>query len=169
MTTFGDPAHAHTHVEEALSLDADGYANLFSIRMSPLGLPDVLLTLTPQKSVSWQGYPWESYGITITDYRRESSGEASRPKLTVFNPDGVFSRYVHARWMDSAEVIRYRVLGQHLSANINSFLKNTWRVAKVLNLSKQSATFELREAIDGQFFVLPGRAYYPPDFPAVSL
>ncbi len=169
MNPQGNSGNAPTHIQEAMKLEADGYAHLFFIRMTPPGQPEVILTLCPNKTVTWQGYTWETYAVNLTDYSRNSSGEMSRPKFSVGNPEGVFSRYVHARWMDNAEVIRYRVLGQHLSANVNSFLKNTWRVRRALSLSRTLAVFELGEVVDGPFFLLPGRAFYPPEFPTVSI
>ena len=95
---------------------------------------EVLLKQTGTKTVVWQGSTWESYGVGLSEYKKESSGESSRPKFTLFNPDGLFSNYVHRGWMDGAEIIRYRVLKQHLDSNTNSFIKNTWRVGKVLSL-----------------------------------
>ena len=38
MNPYGNPIDAPTHIEEAMKLDADGYANLFSIRMFPIFL-----------------------------------------------------------------------------------------------------------------------------------
>lgn len=164
----GDPTKVADHVQEAVSLEAQGYAHLVSVRMSPPGQPEVMYTLTPQKTVVWQGYTWENYGVGITEYKRDASGEVNRPKLTLFNPNGIFSAFVHNRWMDGAEVVRYRVLKNHLSANINSYLRHTWRVGKVVSLNKTMVVCELRGVLDWQFFVLPGRAYYPPEFPSVS-
>lgn len=164
-----DGVQQEVHVQESMKLDADGYAELFSMRLMPPGEPMILLPMSPHNTVTWQGYEWESYGCGLSGYKRESSGEVSRPVFSVFNPNGLFSRYVHKGWCDNAEVIRYRVLGQHLTANLNSYVKNTWRVAKVASLTPGLASFELRGALDGQFFVLPGRAFYPPEFPHVSI
>lgn len=170
MTTIsGDPAHAEKHLREALSLDAEGYASLFLIRMFPEGEAEIEHRMSPMREVNWQGYLWESYAVGITGYKKESSGESNRPKMTLFNPNGFFSRYVHAGLMDNAEVIRYRVLGSHLLADTNSYIRNSWRVSKVAGLNKSTVVVELRDVLDGPFFILPGRAYYPPEFPSVSL
>ena len=166
---LGDPAKVVDHTRESMKLEADGYVHLFRITMSPPNEPEVIFRFTPGADVTWQGHTWESYACSLTDYKRESSGELSRPKFSLFNPHGFFSRYVHRRWADNAEVIRYRALKTHVDGNVNSYLRNTWKVGKVLSLSKSLIAFELREAIDGQFFLLPGRAYYPPEFPSVSV
>ena len=157
------------HVAQSLSLTPEGYVELFAITMSPPGEAKILFTLTGQNEVTWQGKVWESYAIHLTGYSMDSSGEVSRPSLSLGNQKGLFSRYVHSGWMDNAEIIRYRVLKNHLEINFNSFVKNTWRVSKVAGLGRQVAVFELRGALDGQFFILPGRAYYPPEFTTLSL
>lgn len=169
MNIGGDATKQVDHLRAAMSLEADGYVTLFRMRMTPPGEAETVFRFTPYKSVAWNGFTYESYGCGLTDYKKESSGESSRPKFTLFNPNGFFSRYVHRRWADNAEVVRYRVLKEHLDAGINSYLKNTWRVGKVLTLSRTIVSFELREALDGQFFLMPARAYFPPEFPSVSL
>lgn len=169
MNPQGDSAYANRHLEESYKLDAEGYAHLYSIRMYPPNESDILMTINPQRDVTWQGYTWDSWPVNLSDYKRESSGEASRPKFSLGNLNGLFSRYVHEGWMDTAEVCRYRVLGPHLEGNINSFLKNTWRVGKVVSLSKSLVVVELREILDWQLFIMPGRAYYPPEYPTVSV
>lgn len=157
------------HVREAMQLDAQGYYELYSISLNPPDGGGYQIYLCPQKDVVWQGKTWESFPCNLIGYSRESSGENSRPKFSVANPTGVFSRYVHAGWMDNAEIIRWRVLKNHLEENVNSYAKNTWRVGKTLSLSKTFAVFELRSALDGQDFILPGRQFAPPEFPFVSL
>ena len=157
------------HVKQSQSLQAEGYHHLIAIRMMPPGEAEVLLTFCPQKTVVWQGITWESYAVHINGVTMDSSGEMSRPSLSVVNPHGIFSRYIHAGWMDNAEVTRYQVLKSHVDSNTNSFVKKLWRVAKITALSKTVAVCELRGALDGQFFTLPGRQFYPPEFTTVSM
>lgn len=169
MNPQGNQTYAPVHTQEALKLEADGYAHLYRIRMFPPGASEVIVTIKPEKTVTWQGSTWEEWPVNLTDYRRESSGEVSRPKMTLANPEGIFSTYAHKKWLDNAEVKRYRVLGQHLTANVNSYLLNTWRVGKVATLNPTMIVLELRSVLDGQSFLLPGRAFYPPEFPTVSV
>lgn len=169
MNPQGNQGNAPAHIQEAMKLDADGYAHLFSLRLFPPGEPEVYLCFSPNKTVTWQGYTWEGHAVALTDYRRDSTGEMSRPKMTLGNPGGFFSSYVHQGWVDNAEVCRYRVLGPHLEGNVNSFLKNTWRVRRVAQLTKTMVVLELGEIVDGPFFLLPARAFYPPEYPAVSI
>lgn len=169
MIPQGDAQYAPDHAGEALKLEADGYAHLFSLTLYPPGEPAVVMNYSPKNTVVWQGTTWEGFAIHLSEYTRNTTEEMSRPKLSLANPEGFFSRYVHRRWVDGAEVIRYRVLGQHLAADINSYVKNTWRVRRVVSLTPQLVVVELGEIVDGPSFLIPGRAFYPPEFPAVSL
>lgn len=157
------------HLQESMKLEAEGYYELFQIRLKPRGFPEQYLFLTGRKEVDWQGKHWELIPCTLTGYGQQSSGEQTRPKFTVVNPGGLFSKYVHQGWTDNAEVTRYRVLRSHLEANINSYDKHVWRISKPLAVSNATVTFELRGAMDGQMFYLPARAFFPPEFPHVSL
>lgn len=158
-----------THLEESMKLEALGYYELFAIKMKPRGFPEQNLFLTGRKEVDWQGKHWEQIPCSLVGYGQQSSGEQNRPKLTVVNPGGLFSKYVHEGWTDNAEVTRYRVLTVHLDANVNSYVKHVWRVSKPLSVNNSTVTFELRGAMDGQSFYLPARAFFPPEFPHVSL
>ena len=168
MNPLGNTNEVTSHLENATGLEADGYVEFFRIRMFPPGQPTVVQALTPKKSRIWQGYSWESYPISLSEFRQESSGEVVRPKLTIANANGVFSRYIHEGWMDAAEIHRYRVLKQHADDNINSFLRNAWRVGRVVSLDKTMVVLELRGPLDWQSCIFPPRAYYPPEFPSVS-
>lgn len=160
---------AQDHVEESLKLQAEGYVNLLHITLRPPEQAQVSLYMTPQKSVEWQGRTWETFQYALVGYKVSADEESARPKLTVINPEGVFTRYATQGWLDNALIVRYGVLKRHLDANINSFTKNTWRVAKIVQASKQIVSMELRAATDGQLYYLPARQYLPPVFPQVSM
>ena len=158
------------HLRQSMQLETEGYYELFSVQLKPPGQPYQYLFLTGrQKITNWQGKAWESVPVTLVGYGQNSSGEQNRPKFSIVNPDGVFSKYVHQGWADNAEICRYRVLASHLEADINSYVKHVWRVSKPLSVTKSVVTFELRGALDGQNFLLPARAFFPPEFPHVSL
>jgi phage-related protein len=105
----------------------------------------------------------------LTQEGANATGEWKRPKFTLANPDGVWSAFIAQGKLDGAQITRYRVLLSHLIANAGIFQMNTWRISKPLQLNKTLATFELRSPLDGQQFLLPGRAFYPPEYPHVSL
>ncbi|WCD44161.1 putative tail protein [Xylophilus phage Lumi] len=152
-----------------MDLVAEGYVELFQITLrAPNGSLSVLY-LTDKVDRTWQGIHWEGFGYSITGDFNDSSGEQSKPTFSVVNPEGVFSKYAHQKYTDNAEVIRYRVLKPHIDSDLNSFIKNTWRINKIVALGHDVASFELRGVLAGQNFKIPGRAFYAPEFPQVSL
>lgn len=169
MTPQGDQGQASKHLEEALKLDAEGYAHLFSIRMFNLDGSSELLCLSPSVTVTWQGYTWEAWPTNLTDYSQDTSGEMSRPKFTVGNPGGFFHPYVTQGKLDNCEVKRYRVLKSHLDANINSYLMNTWLVRRVVSLTPTMVVIELGAVVDGPMFIMPARTFSLPEFSTVSI
>lgn len=151
---------------EAYKLDAQGLIDLFQINL--LGAAGSLY-FTPNVSINWQGKAWTGYPCGISDAGVKTSGEYNRPKMTLANPQGIFSSYVQKGVLDNAIVLRYRVLPGNISGNINSFVKNTWRVSKIISLNKDMIVLELRSAMDGHNFKMPGNSFFPPDYPHVSL
>lgn len=159
-----------TYVQEAMALDARGVVELFKIEMFPPS-PNtpVTLYLNNKVDIHWQGSVWEGFPCNLAGEMANSTGEVGRPKFSVANPSGIFSTYVHQRWLDNAIVTRYRVLTIDIKNDVNSFVRNTWKVSKIIGLNKSTATMELRGVLDGQYFTLPGRRFQPPEFPHVSL
>lgn len=169
MTTLR-PDLPENYVKEAMELDAQAVISLFQLDMTPPAPnPPVTLRLNDKRDIMWQGVIWEGYSVNLTGELIDSSGEVGRPKFSLANLDGLFSTYVHQRWLDNAVVTRYRVLREDIDADINSYVRNTWRVSKVLTLSKTLVTMELRGVLDSQFFTIPARRFQPPEFPHVSL
>ena len=153
-----------------MSLEARGYVELFKIDLRRPDGTVYTLYLCSQKEVIWQGTTWASgMPCTISESSQNISGEVTRPKFTVVNPDGVWSRYIHQRWADNATFSRYRVLVPDILANVNAFQLNLWRMSKVVSLTKNSVVLELRTALDGHNFKLPGDTFRPPKYPTVSV
>ena len=158
------------YVKEAMALDARGVVELFKIEMTPPSPnPPVSIYINGKKDITWQGIVWEGFPCNLVGEMTDSGGEMGRPKFSLANPDGVFSVYIHQRWMDNAVVTRYRVLVPDIELDVNSYVRNTWRVSKVISLSKTLAALELRGVLDGHFFTVPARRFQPPVFPHVSL
>jgi lambda family phage minor tail protein L len=157
-----------SHIEDAFKLDADAKVDLFRIQLNQLG-GSTIICVTGQKQVTWQGMIFESIAVTLAQDGVNTTGEWKRPKFTLVNPDGVWSAFIAQGKMDGAQITRYRVLKPHLDADQGVFQMNTWRVSKPLSLNRTLAVFELRSPLDGQNYLLPGRAYYPPEYPHVSL
>lgn len=156
------------HVEESMKLEARAYIELFHLELVD-DQTAINLYFCPQKSITWQGHTWETWTMGISDFTQNTNGTASRPTLSVANPQGLFSRYSHRGTLDNGIVNRYRVLRPDIDANVNSFQRNMWRISKIISMDDVLCTAELRSVLDGQTFFLPPRVYRPPEFPAVSL
>lgn len=157
-----------SHVQEAMQLEAKGLVSLYQLELTNPGT-QVTLHLSPTNQKTWQSRTWEAVPCTLAGVGVQSTGEMTRPKFSVVNPGGVFSGYVHSKWLDNAIISRYRVLTTDVAANNNVYQISTWRVSKVLSLSRVSVTVELRSVMDGQNFTLPARRFFPPEFPHVSI
>jgi lambda family phage minor tail protein L len=156
------------HINDAFQLDADAKVDLFKIVLNQTA-GSTILCLTAQQEVTWQGMTFESIPVTMSQEGVTTSGEWKRPKLTLANPDGIWSTFIAQGKLDMAQITRYRVLLTHVKANAGIYQMNTWRISKPLQLNKTLAVFELRSPLDGASFLLPGRAFYPPEYPHVSL
>lgn len=157
-----------THVADAFSLSPDALVDLFVIQLNQNG-GNTMLCFTAKQQVTWQGMTFESIPVTLMGEGVNTNGEWIRPKFSVANPDGVFSTFVAQGKLDGAVITRYRVNKADLDANVARYSMNVWRQSKTLNMNKQTVTFELRTPLDGPQFFLPARAFYPPEYPHVSL
>ena len=130
----------------------------------------VRLCICSQKTVVWQGKTWaNNTPCAISETSMTAGGEVTRPKFSIVNPNGLWSRFVHQRYTENAIVQRFRVLRSDIDANINSFSLNLWRASKIVSLSKNMCVIELRTALDGHNFKIPADTYRPPKYPAVSI
>lgn len=153
------------HKDDAHQLTGDGRVELFEITPVSGGV----IRLKANNDVTWQGNLWEGVGVFLSQVERNADDKTSRPKLTLANPDAVYSPIVQQGLLDNATVSRYTVLKSHIDSNTNIYEKNTWRARLVPSMNRRVITLELRDQTDGQFFKLPGRMFAPPDFPLVSL
>jgi len=165
VACVGSPAPVQ-HIADSKKLEADAYVELFDIILSD----NVTRILLKQNSnVTWQGQTYEGTGIQIEGVARYADDQLSRPKLTIFNPQGVFSYLIDQGHLENAIVKRTRVLKEHIDADLPVYRVEQWRVARVANVKKGFIGLELRGMLDGQNFLTPGRMFIPPDFPTVSL
>lgn len=152
---------------DAFELESKGLREFYKIEF--LEGDDATMYLSPHNEIVWLDRTWNFLPCKISESAQNSTGEQSRPKFTIMNPQGIFSTWIETGKIDGAIVTRYRVLLSDLEAGVSAYAKNLWILSKVISLSKDMATFELRSSMDGAFFDLPARSFYPPDFPTVSL
>lgn len=156
------------HQEEATRLTPEPYVELFKFTPDYLQ-PNQFIAFTNHPTITWQGVMYENFPHQFSGYNIQSTGEQSRPKLQVANPNGLFSSLIVNGTLRQAQVLRYLVLRDDLLADENRYLRNKWLLAKTVNLTKDSVSFELRSVLDGVRYTLPARQYISPDFPVTSM
>lgn len=159
-----------SHSSTAMDLSVRAYVDLFEIMLTD---PDTgnneFLYLCDHPDVSWNGKDWEKAGVTISDYELNASGQMSRPKFSIVNPGGTFTRHALNGNMDNATVNRFRVIRPDLEAGNPVYQFATWRMAKFISGSKSLLVFELRSALDGPTFYVPPREFRAPEFPTATI
>lgn len=155
------------HLTDSQKLTADGVVFLYEIQ---LRTEPVTLRLSSTVECTWQGQTWEMAGIQISGEKRSADGEEARPKLQIYNPEGVFSTLIRQKLLDRATVIRYRILKTHLDGNVAIYQRRMWYVSRIADVtSGQTITAELRSMTEGPNNMIPARMFIPPDFPMVRL
>lgn len=149
---------------ENLKLTGDGYVDLFQIQL----YTGAVIYLKANETVKWQGHTWEGYPIMLTGYEINTE-KLSRPIMRVVNPEGVFSSIFISGDLEKAKVTRYRVLRKHIDEDKPIYQLCSWILWQVKSITKNYAEFELRNPMDGNNFITPGRQYLPPEFPSVTL
>jgi lambda family phage minor tail protein L len=152
---------------EAHKLEAQGLRELFKLQLKDGS--NTVLYLTAHNQISWGGQTWEEWPCKLTGYAQNSNGEKSRPKFTVANPEGVFSLWVDQGATDGAILHHYTVQTSDIDSGSVVYMKNIWVVNKPVSLNKNMVVLECRSTFDGHNFKIPPRAFFPPDFPHVSL
>lgn len=146
-------------------LEVDALVRLFEIRLAN----NTIFRLCPSREVTWRGKLYEQVPVQLTGIERNSGGKLNRPKLSLVNPDGMFTGAVHRGELDHAEVTRLRILRPDLEANRDFAIREIFRVARIVTLQKNMVVVELRDVLDGHYFEVPARKYQPPEFPFVRL
>lgn len=154
-----------SHREENEKLVADGYVQLFEIKLRN----GTYLTLKQNNSVTWQGSNWTGIPLSFEGWETASSDSLSRPTMMIANPNGSFSTFIRDGLLTKALVTRYLVLYEDVLNDRNVYQSKTWVVWNNPTLTNMSITLELRNPMDGVNFNVPARMYIPPEFPSVQL
>lgn len=155
-----------SHMADAQHLEGDAYVELFQILLSDKATK---IFQKVDKGVTWQGDTYEGVPIQITGVEQTADDETARPQLMLFNPNKVYSSLVNQGLLEGAMVSRYRVLKQHVEADLPIYRRQSWKIARVASVKGEVIACEMRDMLDGQVFQTPPRMYIPPEFPAVSL
>lgn len=150
--------------EENLKLVSDGYVDLFEFVL----ITGTVIYLKDNETVTWSGHTWEGYPISLFGHEINTEKQ-SRPVIRAVNPGGVFSSLFISGELEKARVNRYRVLRKHIDEDKPIYQYCSWILWQVKSITKNYAEFELRNPMDGNNFITPGRQYLPPEFPTVTL
>lgn len=161
----GEPI-PQSHIEDSHKLDADAYIELFQIILSD---KQSKLYLKLNKTGTWGGNTYEGTGIKMDGVAKYADDQVARPKVTIYNPEGVYSYLVDQGLLDGAIIVRYRVLKEDYEADRPIYRRQQWKVSRVASVKTGYIALELRDMMDGQNFLTPARMFIPPDFPTVSL
>ena len=153
------------HKQDGHELVGDGVVELFKIRLTS----GTLIHIKNDDTLTWQGDTYEGIALQLTGVAHNSDEERSRPNLTVANPEGMFSTMIRDGNLDGAIVTRFRVLREHVLNDNNISQQQSWALTRVVSLNREKISVELRDQMDGQFFLTPARMFIPPEFPQVSL
>lgn len=152
---------------DAHKLESSGLRKLFKLQLRDES--STILYLSPENTIQWADQQWDEWPCSLTGYSQNTSGEKARPKFTVANPQGVFSLWVGQGAVDGAILNQYEVLKDDIDSDARIFTRMVWVIHRTISLNKNVAVFECRSVLDGQNFKIPARAFYPPEYPHVSL
>jgi lambda family phage minor tail protein L len=153
------------HLAEARKLNPNPYVELFEIQIDAVHS----IWCTSHPTIVWKNTKWENYPLTFSGYNVQSTGEQSRPKLQIANPNAIFSSFIAVNAFNKATVKRYMVFRDDLVSDTPIYILNKWKVSRVASLTKDSVTLELRSILDGVRYTLPARQYMSPDFPSTTM
>ena len=148
-------------------LSPEGLVELFKFELLDEG--STVIYFTAQEEVTWQNNLYDSLPCTLSSISLSADGEVSRPKMTIANPQGIFSSHVQSGNLDGATLVQIKILKTDLDANLDVKMTSQWRVSKILSLNMRAMILELRTVLDGHLFKVPSRVFIPPEFPHVSL
>lgn len=153
-----------THVAEAYKKDMDRPVQLFEITLK---LTPTVLRFRNGPQITWQGNTYVEWPCNFAGDAQKTDGEASRPVLTIANPDGILSQYAEQGEFDLAIVVMKEVLQEHLLTNVNIKRQRTWFISKPLNVSRATISLQCHQTTDIPNYDVPGRFFSPPEFPFV--
>lgn len=150
---------------DAFELEGRARVLLYSII-----LPDATaFFLSPKQSWTWRGDLYEEHPVHMSQVKRQADGTVSRPKVTIANPQSLFSAQIATGVLENARITRHQIMKTDLEADLPMAVSEVLRVSRVASLNHQTVVLDLRGPLDGANFRIPFRAFHPPEFPHVSL
>jgi len=138
-------------------------------RLDLLDAGSTVIYFTAQEAKTWQGNTYDSIPCSLSSVSQNADGEVSRPRMSIANPQGLFSSYVQSGALDGATLTQIKILKTDLDADNDVKMTSQWRVSRIPSLNMRAMVLELRTVLDGHLYKIPSRTFSPPEFPHVSL
>lgn len=138
-------------------------------RLDLLDDGSTVIFFTAQEDKTWQGDLYDTIPCILSSVSQNADGEISRPRLTIANPQGVFSTHVQSGALDGAILTQIKILKTDLDLDLDVKMISQWRVSRIPSLNMRAMVLELRTILDGHLYKVPSRVFIPPEFPHVSL
>ena len=149
------------HQTEATRLAPEPYVELFKFIYDYLQ-PNQFIAFYESPNNHLARATYENFSHQFSGYNIQSTGEQSRPKLQVANPNGLFSNLLVNGTLRQAQLIRYLVLRSDLLADESRYPQKQMVNSQDFKLTKSSVNFEMRSVLDGVRYTLPARQYISP-------
>lgn len=151
--------------ETLYSLEPNAKVELFKITLST----GSMIYFSKCEQLTWLGVEYSSIPCHLSQIQQSSDGSRNRPKFSFANPGGIFTPYIIGDYLEGGTLERQQVMGSDILANNDVALRESYRITKIVSVSKEMCVLELKNALDGHTFQLPARSFMPPEFPHVRL
>lgn len=150
------------HIAEAYKKEMDHIVQLFEITLK---ITPTVIRIRNGPTITWQGNEYSEWPCQFVGDGQKTDGEASRPVLTIANPEGVFTPNAEQGDFDLATLVVKEVHQDHLLANLNIKRQRTWFISKPIDVTRVLISLQCHTTTDVPNFDVPPRFFAPPEFP----
>lgn len=157
----------HSHIEDALKLEADGIIDLYEL--TPLSGGTIYFKSDAE--AIWRGVLYESLPCSMAGEEFKTEGTPT-PKFTIGQEDVdllAFKGLVNDGHLDGALLVRKRVLLDDLVNNRDIKHSTYFRVKRVESYTRSAIQLQMATFSTAHSQTVPFRQYVPPAFPWVEL
>jgi len=149
-----------THLDQGFKKEMDRIVQLYQLTLKKTS---TVLRFRDGPAITWQGNLYNNWPSSLVGDGQNSDGEAVRPTLTIFNPDGALTPLEEDGEFELAILVVKEVLQDHLLANVNISRSRTWFISKAIDVSRSSISLQCHTTVDIPNYSVPGRFYGPSD------
>lgn len=156
-----------THISDALKLQADGKVHFYEVN----SLGGATVYIKPDNDWTWRGDDYYGLPISLSGEKQATEGTPT-PKLTIGQQDLdllPFKALIHGGNLDGAQIIRRKVLLDHVLSDSAISEDTYFRVKRIDSYSRSTITLTLATFSSAIGQTIPFREYVTPDFPWVTI